>query len=477
MGKESLDICYDGIFKDKRIDYRATCLLSDITNSGMVTINRCCPTHKERIGAYRMLNNSKCSESGLSEALFRSCHDNILSRHVLCIQDTTEFNFNAHIDRIGKDDKGIGPITKDSHAGFFCHPMLVVDPLNHLPLGISALKLWNRDWDKKNRREREYQHALMEEKESYRWIEYSAKSLSQLPEDTIQTIIADREGDIYQALCSIPNDRTHLLIRSSANRKLEGEDCLLLERMSSLPVQGEYEIKIRGHDSRKSRTAKIALRFSGLSLARPHTCPATFRDTLPINCIYVVELPQTVPKGEDPIEWRLLTTHTVDTVEQAMECVNWYKCRWFIEELFRVLKSQGLDMEAAQLESGSALKKLLLIALPAALRIMAVKLGYDSKNENIKADMYFSESEQRCMTLLHKKVEGKTLKLKNPYRTYSLPWAAWLIARLGGWAGYELSAKPGYITFKRGLDVFQCKCDMFQMMENEFVPKGKEPPT
>lgn len=467
MKKESLDLCYDRMFKDKRIDYRATRLLSDITTSGMVTINRCCPTHKERIGAYRMLNNPQCCESALSEALFRSCHDNILSWHVLCIQDTTEFNYNAHIDRIGKD----------SHAGFFCHPMLVVDPLSHLPLGISALELWNRDWDKKNRHERGYQHIPMKEKESYRWIECPAKSLFQLPEDTIQTIIADREGDIYQALCSIPNDRTHLLIRSSSNRKLEGEDCLLLERMSSLPVQAEYEIEIRGHDSRKSRTAKIALRFSGLSLARPHTCPSTFRDALSINCIYVVELPQTVPQGEEPIEWRLLTTHTVDTVEQAMECVNWYRCRWFIEELFWVLKSQGLDMEAAQLESGSALKKLLLIALPAALRIMAVKLGYDSKNENIQAGLYFSESEQRCMRLLHKTIEGKTIKLKNPYRTYSLPWAAWLIARLGGWAGYESAAKPGYITIKRGMDTFLYKYDMFKMMENEFEQIDKKAPT
>lgn len=477
MKKESLDLCYDGMFKDKRIDNRATRLLSDITTSGTVTINRCCPTHKERIGAYRMLNNPQCSESALSEALFRSCHDNILSRHVLCIQDTTEFNYNAHIDRIGKDDKGIGPITKDSHAGFFFHPMLVVDPLSHLPLGISALKLWNRDWDKKNRHERGYQHTPMEEKESYRWIECPVQSLLHLPKDTIQTIIADREGDIYQALCSIPNDRTHLLIRSSSNRKLEGEDCLLLERMSSLPVQAEYEIEIRGHDSRKSRTAKIALRFSGLSLARPHTCPATFKDALSINCIYVVELPQTVPQGEEPIEWRLLTTHTVDTVEQAMECVNWYRCRWFIEELFRVLKSQGLDMEAAQLESGNALKKLLLIALPAALRIMAVKLGYDSKNENIQAGLYFSESEQRCMRLLHKTIEGKTIKLKNPYRTYSLPWAAWLIARLGGWAGYESAAKPGYITIKRGMDTFICKYDMFKMMEKEFEQIDKKAPT
>ena len=44
-------------------------------------------------------------------------------------------------------------------------------------------------------------------------------------------------------------------------------------------------------------------------------------------CVYAVEAPSTVPAGEEPIEWRLLTSHAVETAEQAVECVEWYKCR------------------------------------------------------------------------------------------------------------------------------------------------------
>jgi hypothetical protein len=46
--------------------------------------------------------------------------------------------------------------------------------------------------------------------------------------------------------------------------------------------------------------------------------------------------------------------------------------------------------------------------------------------------------------------EGKTEKQKNPYPRNNLAWAAWIIARLGGWKGYASQRPPGVIIFHDG---------------------------
>ena len=50
---------------------------------------------------------------------------------------------------------------------------------------------------------------------------------------------------------------------------------------------------------------------------------------------------------------------------------------------------------------------------------------------------------------------GKTAKQKNPHPQHSLAWAAWIVARLGGWDGYRSSRPPGPITFANGINHFK----------------------
>jgi len=64
----------------------------------------------------------------------------------------------------------------------------------------------------------------------------------------------------------------------------------------------------------------------------------------------------------------------------------------------------------------------------------------------------FSDDELGTLEALHTQYAGRTLRQQNPHPQRSLAWAAWLIARLGGWDGYPSSRPPGPITLKIGID-------------------------
>jgi hypothetical protein len=230
MIRKELSHFFEGAFKDKRIDKRANKMLESIIGNGSAIVNKCCSSMAEKMGAYRMLNNDKLDVESIGEQLYSNCLKHIKGNHVLCIQDTSEINFTAKRGRIKADDPDVGPVTKDSNLGFYLHPMLAVDAESHQPLGFSAIKMWNRKSNKTGKKSRNYKYQPIETKESYRWIKVARESSSCLPRDVRQTVIADREADVYEAFHALPGERCELFIRSSHNRTLVREGCLLLEK-------------------------------------------------------------------------------------------------------------------------------------------------------------------------------------------------------------------------------------------------------
>lgn len=425
---------------------------------GKVTVNKFCTTNTIKIGAYRMFGNNSFSHFELTEGVVSNCKANQGSTHLLCVQDTTELNFTSHLQRIGKKDKDIGPVTKNDNAGFFCHPMLVINEKDKLPIGLSSIDLWNRNWDKQDKFERSYWKQDITEKESYRWIESARKTKSVLDKAPMLTVIGDRESDIFSEFVLIPDDRTHLLVRSRINRKLAGEDEKLYEKLSQQEQKAVYDLEIKGNKKRKARTAKMSLKYVKLKIKRPEKLyDKNLPEYVELWAIEAREQPKTVPRGESPIVWRLLTTHPITELDHAMKCLEWYSNRWFIEELFRIMKSKGFELEASQLETGAALKKQVVMALQVALTIMVLKLSLNKK-ETLKAELVFNQQQIEFIELLLKnEIEGKTKKQQNPYPSKGLAWCACAIARLSGWSGYKSHGPPGYISMKNGLDTFNTK--------------------
>ena len=69
--------------------------------------------------------------------------------------------------------------------------------------------------------------------------------------------------------------------------------------------------------------------------------------------------------------------------------------------------------------------------------------------------MVFEEVEIAALDAVAKRSYAPRTKLQtNPHSPRTLAWAAWIIARLGGWDGYPRT-KPGPITMANGLKTFQ----------------------
>ena len=137
----------------------------------------------------------------------------------------------------------------------------------------------------------------------------------------------------------------------------------------------------------------------------------------------------------------------------AWQVVGWYRRRWAIEQLFRTLKQQGLQVEDSQLGDAGRLIKLTAIATLAACVTMQLVHARDGQSDQ-SVDIVFAPPEIETMHVLVPKLEGATAAQKNPHPPRSLAWAAWIIAKLGGWDGYPSSRPPGPITFRNGLQRF-----------------------
>jgi hypothetical protein len=410
----------------------------------------------DQLSFYRFFSNERVKEEALIRMMGEHCKTQCLDKHhLLLIEDTTELNMEKHRQRIR--NKGmLGLAGNNTDLGFFCHSSLVVDPSDASLTGVIDAHLWHREEDKQDKNERDYKNLPFEEKESWRWAERAIDCRRQLQAVETVTVVQDREGDIYESFCLLRQSDVHFVIRSAQDRlTAEGK---LRKDIHAFPALGQYSITIADNKKRKKREAILEVRYGTIELKRPQK-PAKakakeYPPTLSVQIVYVKEIADSVPDGEEPVEWILYTSHPVNNLEDARQILYFYQLRWLIEDLHRTLKSEGVNYESSELESGKALRKLLVLALMAAVQILQLRQARNG-NTYQKPSLVFSNEQLNCLEDLLPRFEGKTEKLKNPFSRNNLAWAAWIIARLGGWKGYASQRPPGVIIFREGWIRFQ----------------------
>ena len=351
-------------------------------------------------------------------------------RHVLAIQDTT----------VVRSPKGGG--------GLYLHPVIAVDADEGALLGLVHATFLSRDQGASAQR---YTKPV-KEKESQRWLDGAEQASRVCAAAARVTVIADRESDIYAAFAACPTG-TDLLIRAAQDRSLDDKGRLFAE-LDGLAVAGHATLTLPAKPGRKARDARLAIRFTTVKLAQPGNgvtagLPQTVRLT-------AVDIRETDPPPGEVVHWRLLTTHQVETPDDALTIVDLYRRRWHIEQLFRTMKTQGFDIEGLLVEEEAPLSRLVMATLVAAVTVQQLvhaRDGVQGPQPLRPITDAFDPEDIPLIEAFCKKLEGKTQRQKNPHPKASLAYAAWVCARLGGWTGYY--GKPGPLVMLNGWTDFQ----------------------
>jgi len=372
-----------------------------------------------------------------------------VGRSVLAIQDTSEIGFRTHAER----RRGLGEIGKGNKHGLLLHAMIALDGETGQCLGLVDGRIYTRH----ERQTIPHGRRALADRESARWLATAQAAGDLLGETAAEvTVVADRESDIYEEWASVPGPRLHLLTRAMKDRRLAGGG-KLFATAASFAVAGRGVVDVAARPGQPARQANVELRHGEAAIRRPDGSDASLCESVILRLVHVVE--PAPPDGVEPVCWYLLTTHRVGTAAAAWRIVEMYKKRWVIEQFFRLLKSQGLGLEDSQVESAERLMKLTAIAARAAVVTLQLVQGRDGRQPDGRrpdpASLVFDAVEIEALDAVAKHSYAPRTKLQtNPHPPKTLAWAAWIIARLGGWDGYPRTT-PGPITMANGLRTFQ----------------------
>jgi Transposase DDE domain len=375
----------------------------------------------------RFLRNPRVSPPEMVATARARTAKRVRGRHILAIQDTTTL----------RDD--------GKQRSLNVHAMIAVDVADGAPLGLVEAVFLDRAGGKK----RLCAKRPFAEKESRRWLDATRTAAGLVAAGAASiTVVADQEGDIYEEFACRPAE-TELLIRAHHDRVLE-DGGALYDCMAEVPELGRETIDLPANPGRPARPVVLALRTRTVTLKRPKRNHAAEAATLPSTVTLTLVEAREVdpPNGVTPVHWRLLTTHPVATLAQACQITGFYRQRWTIEQLFRVMKTKGFNIEAVRVAEGGPFENLTTATLIAAIQVLQLVRERDGAARRPIEDAIDPE-DRKALEAVCQTLEGRTARQKNPHPKGSLAYASWVCARLGGWTGYY--GKPGPIVIMQGL--------------------------
>lgn len=425
--------------KDKRIRSRLSKTIDQLSQYPNHSIPQACKNPAEIKGAYRLLDNKKVTPEGVLSG-HKEATRTRMSEHktVLLVQDTTDFNYTRP-----SAIKGMGEhVQSPNSKGLLLHSTLAITP-EGVPLGLLTQKYWTRAPEERGKKQRR-KDLPIEEKESYRWLEAMEESTADIPEDITTVTVADREADIFELFKKSKELGQNILIRAVGNRKVNSEENLLLKTVDAAEIAGKIKVFIPRDTNFKmpEREVELEIKFRTLQLKPPcHLTNSNTMQPVELDALYAKEI-NPLP-GEKPIEWLLLSSLPILSIEDAAERLNWYRQRWKIERFHFTLKS-GCKVEDLQLETIERMENALSLYSIVSWKLLW--LVYESRiKPDESCEIVLEEYEWHALYCMVKQ------KKNFPKKPPTLKEASMMIARLGGFMCRKGDGDPGVKVMWRGL--------------------------
>jgi hypothetical protein len=443
---------------DKRLNRRLLATAGELAAQPSAPVNQACADWAATKASYRLFRNDRVTAAAIlaphqTQTQARMAEYDL----VLAVQDSTYLDYSTH-----PQTTRLGPIgtPQQQLRGLVQHSTLALTPTG-LPLGVLTQAIWARDPDAPELSAYERRTRPIAEKESYKWLTALRETVQQTPSGVTVVSVCDREADVYELFVEAEHLKTGLLVRATQDRALlDAETGKVWATVTAVPVWGQLQVHVPARHDEPERDAIVAVRCCQVTLKPPWRRQHPDQEPLPPITLDVVLVQEVAPPDKGtPLEWLLLTNVPVQTFADAVERVQWYRCRWHIEVYFKVLKS-GCRVEDCRLGDAERLKRFITLTCVIAWRLYWLT-HINRQMPEAPCTLVLVEHEWHA---LYAKMQRTTaFPAQPPTVRQALHW----IARLGGFLDRRRDGEPGIITIWRGWQRLQDMADMWRVSRND----------
>jgi hypothetical protein len=261
----------------------------------------------------------------------------------------------------------------------------------------------------------------------------------------LEVDVADRGSDTLEFIDHEDLLKRKFVLRSQHNRNSrvghsgEGAPIKLHDHLRGLPEQARRVIELSEREERPARQATVAVAWAAVEVLPPEDYRGPYRkQPQRLWAIRVWEVG--APEGAEAVEWFLLTNLPVEAVEQAWEKVDWYCCRWVIEEFHKAQKT-GCDIEDPQFTKVERLRPMIALLSVVAVQLLCLRdLSRDERLSELPAAEVLDEGYVEVLS-------GWRYGERRPLSVRAFFLA---LGRLGGHQGRKCDGAPGWLVLWRG---------------------------